>query len=51
MDEFINEALKPFTDALNKLVFFEISLFEADVPLIVLWLMAAAVFLRFISNF
>ncbi|MEL6252338.1 MAG: alanine/glycine:cation symporter family protein [Bacteroidota bacterium] len=51
MDEFINQSLRPIADILNKLIFFEISMFGADVPLIVLWMMAAAIFFTVYFNF
>lgn len=51
MDEFINQALGPITDALNRFIFFEISIFGSGMPLIVLWLVTAAVFFTIYFGF
>ncbi|MEM6807333.1 MAG: alanine/glycine:cation symporter family protein [Bacteroidota bacterium] len=51
MDEFINQSLRPVADALNQLIFFEISIFGANVPLIVIWLITAALFFTIYFNF
>ena len=43
-DERINTAFKPITKALSDFIFFSVEMFGADVPLIVLWLVGAAIF-------
>ena len=51
IDETINQVLRPIADAVSQFIFFEIQLFGADVPLIVLWLMAGAIFFTFYFQF
>lgn len=51
IDETINAALQPITDALNRIVFFEIPLLGTGIPLIVVWLIGAGVFFTFYFNF
>ena len=51
IDETINSALRPLSDGLNSFIFFSVTIFGAEVPLIVLWLVSAAVFFTFYFNF
>ena len=52
-DAMVNSAVQPLTDLVSNFIFFEIKLFGADMPLIVLWLIFAAafftVYFRFIN--
>lgn len=50
-DHTINQALQPITDAFRKIIFYEVSLLGAQIPLIVLWLICAAVFFTFYFKF
>ena len=53
VDEFINNAVGPVTLWLQSIVFYEVAMFGADVPLIVFWLVVGGLFftayLRFIN--
>ena len=53
VDQQINEAVQPLTDALSAFIFFSVPVLGADVPLIVAWLILGAViftiYLRFIN--
>ena len=53
MDRLIDDAMRPLADAASAFVFYSVPLFGADVPLIVLWLVAGGVFftgyLRFVN--
>ena len=53
MDRFIDEAMRPLADLVSGFIFFSIPILGADVPLIVVWLVAGGVFftvyLRFIN--
>ena len=51
MDEKINQALGPLADGLSRVIFFEVPLFGYGTPVIILWLMAAAVFFTFYFRF
>ena len=51
VDEKINNAVAPLSTAISKFIFFEISLFGSTLPLIVLWLIGAAIFFTFYFNF
>ncbi len=44
IDALINETVQPFTDALSAFIFYSVPLAGADVPLIVCWLIFAALF-------
>ena len=44
VDATINDAVQPFTDALSSFIFYSVRIGEADIPLIVAWLMAGALF-------
>jgi len=50
-DETINNAFKPITKGLSDFIFFSVEMFGAEVPLIVLWLVGAAVFFTFYFKF
>jgi len=53
LDQAINQAARPVADALSAVVFFEVSLFGAQVPLVVAWLIGGGLvftlYLRFVS--
>ena len=51
IDETINTALRPLSDGLNSFIFYSVTIFGAEVPLIVLWLVSAAIFFTFYFNF
>jgi len=51
IDEAIDQAMRPISDALNSFIFFEVSIFGTAVPLIVIWLIGAAVFFTFYLGF
>lgn len=51
IDHTINEAIKPLASAVSGFIFYKISLFGVEIPLIVLWLVAAAVFFTVYLNF
>ena len=44
IDEQINQAVQPFTDALSAFIFYSVPVAGADVPLIVCWLIFGAFF-------
>jgi len=44
IDEWINTAVQPLTAALSRVVFFDVSIMGVAVPLVVIWLVAGAVF-------
>ena len=47
IDETINEAFKPIASAFNDLVFYSIPIGESQLPLIVVWLIAGALYFTF----
>ena len=47
IDATINAAMQPVTDAVAGFIFFEVSVLGAQLPLIVLWLIAASTFFTF----
>lgn len=49
--ERVNDAIQPAANGLSDIVFFKAELFGTDVPLIVLWLILAAVFFTVYFNF
>ncbi len=53
MDRFIDAAMRPVADLVSAFIFYSVPLFGADVPLIVVWLVAGGVFftvyLRFVN--
>ena len=51
VDEAINNAIQPFTKAIKSFIFFEVEVFGNALPLIVLWLISAAIFFTFYFNF
>jgi len=51
IDEIINESFKPIASALNDFVFYSISVGESQLPLIVVWLIAGALFFTFYLRF
>ena len=51
LDEKINNAVAPLSAAISKFIFYEITLFGSALPLIVLWLIGAAIFFTFYFNF
>ena len=50
-DDTINELTAPIASAVGAIVFFKIPLFGAQLPLVVLWLVAGAVFFTFYMGF
>jgi AGCS family alanine or glycine:cation symporter len=51
IDETIDSIVRPFSEALSKFIFFEVEVFGAAIPLIVVWLMGSAVFFTFYFRF
>ena len=51
IDATINAGMQPITDAVAGFIFFEVSVFGAQLPLIVLWLIAASTFFTFYFKF
>ena len=51
IDQTINEALRPFSDALSRFIFYEVTVFGISFPWIVMWLIVAAVFFTVYFNF
>ena len=51
IDETINSATAPIAKLVGQIVFFKIPLFGAELPLVVLWLVAGAVFFTFYMRF
>lgn len=51
IDQTINQNLRPIADALSDFIFYSISVGDAEVPLIVVWLSAAAIFFTFYFKF
>lgn len=51
IDAFINNAVQPLTTFISSVVFYSVTMFGSDVPLVVAWLVLAAVFFTFYFNF
>ncbi len=51
VDDFINSNVQPLTDVLSAVVFFSVGVFGVQVPLVVAWLVLAAVFFTLYFNF
>jgi AGCS family alanine or glycine:cation symporter len=51
IDATINAAMQPLADAVAGFIFYEINVFGAQLPLIVLWLIGASVFFTFYFRF
>ena len=51
VDETINKLVRPLSDAISAFIFFEVEIFGATIPLIVVWLMGSAVFFTFYFRF
>ncbi|MEO0340909.1 MAG: alanine/glycine:cation symporter family protein [Bacteroidota bacterium] len=51
IQDFISSLLQPAADALSSFIFFEVTVWGASFPLIVLWLITAAVFFTFYFGF
>ena len=51
LDASINAAVQPITDALSSFIFYSVSIAGAEVPLIVCWLIFAAIFFTFYLGF
>ena len=51
IDETINEAFQPITDALRQFIFYEVTVLGASFPWIVMWLIIAALFFTFYFRF
>ena len=51
IDQVINNAIQPLTLAISKFIFYKIEIFGNSLPLIVLWLIGAALFFTIYFNF
>ncbi|MEH6559252.1 MAG: alanine/glycine:cation symporter family protein [Oceanicoccus sp.] len=51
IDELINTAVQPLTAVVSSIIFFKVPLFGANLPLVVLWLVAGAIFSTFYFGF
>ena len=51
IDSFIDTAVQPITDTLAAVVFYSVNVFGTDIPLVVAWLVAAAVYFTLSLNF
>ncbi|MCZ6831295.1 MAG: amino acid carrier protein [Gammaproteobacteria bacterium] len=51
IDEFVNAAIQPLTVVISSVIFFKVPLFGAQLPLVVVWLVAGAVFFTFYLGF
>ncbi|HEX6144221.1 MAG TPA: alanine:cation symporter family protein, partial [Geminicoccaceae bacterium] len=51
IDAAINDAVAPISDAIAAVIFFTVPIFGVDVPLIVFWLILAAIIFTFYFNF
>ena len=51
LDAAIDKAVQPLTDALSSFIFYSVKIGNADVPLIVCWLIFAACFFTFYLGF
>ncbi len=51
LDAWVNGAMAPFAETLSALIFFEVSLFGADLPLVVLWLVVGAIWFTWSFRF
>lgn len=51
IDETVNKFLTPYADALDSFIFYSISVGEVEIPLIVVWLAAAALFFTIYFEF
>jgi len=51
IDDTINAYLQPLADGLSRFIFYSIPIYETEVPLIVLWLVLAAIFFTIYFNF
>ena len=51
IDETINAATAPIAEVIKQIVFFNIPIFGAELPMVVLWLVASAVFFTFYLGF
>ncbi len=51
IDASINVAIQPLTNILSSFIFFEVEIFGTPMPLIVLWLIGAAIFFTVYFNF
>ena len=51
IDEFINQSVQPLTALVSSIVFFTVPMFGVDVPLVVVWLIFAAVYFTLYFRF
>ncbi|MDE0870643.1 MAG: alanine/glycine:cation symporter family protein [Flavobacteriales bacterium] len=51
IDDRINEVMEPITNAIMQVIFFTVPLGEMDVPFVLIWLLAGAVFFTFYYRF
>ena len=51
VDEKINAVMEPLTNAIMKVIFFQVSFAGVSVPFVLIWLLAGAIFFTFYFNF
>jgi AGCS family alanine or glycine:cation symporter len=51
IDDRINEVMEPITNAIMQVIFFTVPLGEMDVPFVLIWLLAGAIFFTFYYRF
>jgi alanine or glycine:cation symporter, AGCS family len=51
IDDFINQSVQPLTTLVSSIIFFSVPIMGVDVPLVVLWLIFAAVYFTFYFRF
>ena len=51
VDEFINTAVQPITNVISSIVFYSVPVLGADVPLVVVWLVFAAIYFTLYFKF
>ena len=51
VDEKINAVMEPLTNAIMKVIFFQVSFAGVTVPFVLIWLLAGAIFFTFYFNF
>ncbi|MEM7082972.1 MAG: alanine/glycine:cation symporter family protein [Pseudomonadota bacterium] len=51
IDDFINRTVQPLTTFVSNVIFFNVSVFGAELPLVVVWLVAGAVFFTLYFGF
>ncbi len=51
IDERINEAVAPFTEAISSIIFYAVPIGEVKLPLIIVWLIGGAAVFTWYMNF